>query len=207
MLSQLRCDEKREKVGYNLQMKDLDFHSLVRTWETFPEALVAKNWERCWEEKDLTKRKMFTTLSSYTLSWYTQTWLSTILLAIRRPHYCVVSFLFQRSNPETLYLLDNTYIYLLLLIHLLDVMESVLDKVSNDRLICIVLQQVKITIQCSSFSLLFESRWVESLQIIETFFWGWNQNWDSIMLHRNSNNFPQKLQQTVVEMPKQPDIE
>ena len=36
------------------------------------------------------------------LSWHTQTWLSTKMLATKKPHCCVAFFLFQSSKLETL---------------------------------------------------------------------------------------------------------
>ena len=48
---------------------------------TFSEVMFVMKLEQCWEEKDLTNQNLLTTLSAYTLSWYTPTWLSTISLA------------------------------------------------------------------------------------------------------------------------------
>ena len=49
-----------------------------------------------------TNQNLLTTLSAYTLSWYTRTWLSTISSATRRLHWCVAFFLFPSSRLETL---------------------------------------------------------------------------------------------------------
>ena len=56
------------------------------------------------------QKKLLTTLSAYTLSWSTWTWLIKISLATRRPHCCVVSFSFQSSKLETLISLDSTWL-------------------------------------------------------------------------------------------------
>ena len=70
---------KHEKKRFNSQMRNLVFS--LRTWGTFLEVLLAMSLEWCWEENDLTNKKSFTTLFGNTISWFTQNWLSTVLLA------------------------------------------------------------------------------------------------------------------------------
>ena len=101
-VSQLKCLEERQKVRFTVEMKDLVMHSLVRIWGTFSEVLLVMNLEYCWEEKDLTHQNLPWTLSAYTLSWNTRTWLSTISLATRRLHCCAAFILFPSSRLETL---------------------------------------------------------------------------------------------------------
>ena len=74
-------------------MKDLVFNSLVQFWDTFSEVMLVSNLEYYWEEKDLTNHNLLTTLYAYTLSWYTQTWLSCISLATQK-FQCCFAFLF-----------------------------------------------------------------------------------------------------------------
>ena len=101
-VSQLNCLEEQKLMRFNLQMKDLVLHCFERICETFPEITLAMNLEWCWEEKVLTNQNLLTTLSAYTLSWYTRTWLSPISLATRRRHCCVVFRLFHSSRLKTL---------------------------------------------------------------------------------------------------------
>ena len=94
-VSQLKCLKKLKKSRFTLQMKDLILRSLVRIWDPFSKEMLVINSEYCWEEKDLTNQKLLTTLSANTLSWCTQTWLSTISWATRRLHSCVAFFCFE----------------------------------------------------------------------------------------------------------------
>ena len=71
---------ERKKLRYTLQMKDLIFFSLVRTWDTFSEVMLAMNLDWCSNEKELTNQNMLPALSAYTPSYYTDL-MSTILLA------------------------------------------------------------------------------------------------------------------------------
>ena len=90
-VSQLKSLQGRKKLRFALQIKDLALHSLVRTWDIFSVAMLAMKLGWCWEEKDLTNQNLLTTLSAYTLPWYTRTWLITTSLATQRPHCCVAS--------------------------------------------------------------------------------------------------------------------
>ena len=90
--SQLNCLLRRQKLRFTLQMKCLVLHFFVWTWDIFSEKFLARKLEWCWEEKDLINQNLRTTLSAYTLSWYTRTWLSTISSATPKPH-CYVAFL------------------------------------------------------------------------------------------------------------------
>ena len=81
-------------LRFTLQMKDLVLLSLVRTWKTFSEVVSSLNLEWCGDKKALKHLNLLTTLSTSTLSWYTQTWLSTILLVTQRFHCCNLSPLF-----------------------------------------------------------------------------------------------------------------
>ena len=58
---------------------------------------------------DLTNQNLLTTLSAYTLSWDTPTWLSTISLATQKFHCCVDFLLIRSSSLETLQLRDSTW--------------------------------------------------------------------------------------------------
>ena len=107
--SQLKCLEECKKLRFTLQMKDLVLHSLVRIWDTFSEVMLVKNLEKCWEEKGLTNQNTLTTFSAYTLSWYTQTWSSTLSSATRRLQFCIAFLLFRSSRLETFILLDSTW--------------------------------------------------------------------------------------------------
>ena len=100
---------RRQRKRFTLQMKDLVFHSLLRMWDTFSALMLAKEWEYCWGGKDLSNHNYLTTFSTYTLSWYTKTWLGTISLATRRIHFCFAYLLFQSSRLETIQPLDSTY--------------------------------------------------------------------------------------------------
>ena len=53
---------------------------LGRFWE----GSLSRNLGWCWEEKDLKNQKLRSTLSTYTLSRYTHTWLSTKMLATQK---------------------------------------------------------------------------------------------------------------------------
>ena len=44
-VSQLKCLEEREKLGFTLEMKHLVLHSLVRIWDTFSEVMSVMNLE------------------------------------------------------------------------------------------------------------------------------------------------------------------
>ena len=99
---QLKCFEERKKFRFTWQMKYLVLHSLKRTWDTISVAVLAKNLEWFSEEKDLTNQNLLTTLSTYTLSWYTPTRVSRISLAAGRLICCIASFSFQSSKLETL---------------------------------------------------------------------------------------------------------
>ena len=101
-LSKLKCLKERKNVKITLQRKDLVLRFLKRTGDTFSVATLPMNFELCREEEDLKKQKLLTKLSAYTPSWYTQTWLSTILLATCRPQCCVVFFPFRNSGLEIL---------------------------------------------------------------------------------------------------------
>ena len=101
-LSQLKCPEERKKLRFTLQMKDLVLHALLRIWDTISQVMLVMNLDKCREEKDLTNQKMLTTLYAYTLSWYTQTWVSTISLATRRLHCCVALLLIRSWSLGTL---------------------------------------------------------------------------------------------------------
>ena len=62
-VSQIRCPEGHKKLEYTLQTKNPDFHSLVRTWDTFSEVMLAMKMEWCWEAEDLINQILPTTLS------------------------------------------------------------------------------------------------------------------------------------------------
>ena len=57
VVSQLKGLKRHKKLRYTFEMKVMVLHSLVQNWETFSKALLA----------------MLTTLSAYTLLWYTRT--------------------------------------------------------------------------------------------------------------------------------------
>ena len=59
-------------------------------------AMSAMNLEY-WEEKDHSSQGLFTTLFAYTLSWYTQSWLSTILLKPKDQFWDQLRFLWKRT--------------------------------------------------------------------------------------------------------------
>ena len=84
-----------QKIEIYLAKKDLVWHAVVRTWDTFSAAMLAMNMMRCWEEKDLTNQILLTTLSAYTLLWYTRSWLSTKSLAAQKPIDELHSFHFE----------------------------------------------------------------------------------------------------------------
>ena len=90
-------------------MKDMVLLSLVRTWDTLSVGMLAMHLVSCWDEKNLANQNLLTTLSAYTPSFYTRTYLSTISLMTRQPHWCVVCFLSQNLTLETVQLLDNTW--------------------------------------------------------------------------------------------------
>ena len=94
-VSQLKCLEERKKLRFPVQLKGLVLHSLVQTWDTISVAMLAMNLEQCWPGRDLTNQKLLTTLSAYTLSWYTRTCLSTISLPTRSPIAELLSFHFK----------------------------------------------------------------------------------------------------------------
>ena len=75
---------------------------LVQTWDAFSAAMLAMTLEWCWEKKDLTNQRLHTTLSTYTVSWFTRTWLSKISLATRTPLCWVAYFSIRNSKLETL---------------------------------------------------------------------------------------------------------
>ena len=102
IVSQLEFLEERKKLRYTLQMEDLVLHSLVRIWDTFSEVKLVMNLEYWWEEKDLKNQNLLTTLSAYTLSGHTRSWLSTKLLATPKLHCCVAFLSFRSSRLETL---------------------------------------------------------------------------------------------------------
>ena len=102
IVSQFKCLEELRKLRFTLQRRDLVSHSLVRALVKILVALLARNLEWCWEKKDLIKQKRLTTLSTYILSWYTRTWLSTMSLATRRLQCCVVFLFFPSLTLETL---------------------------------------------------------------------------------------------------------
>ena len=108
-ISPLKRLEERKKLRFTVEMKDLVLHCLVRTSDTFLEVRLAKSLEWCGEKKDLKNQSLLNTLSAYTISWYTRTWLSTMSLGIRRPHCCVAFFLLQSSRLEILLLLHGTW--------------------------------------------------------------------------------------------------
>ena len=108
-LSQSKCLEERKKLRFLLQMKHPVKHSLVRSWDALSEAMLAMNLEWCWERKDFSHQDLPTTLSVYTLSLYTQTWLSTISLSTRTNHWYVVFFLIQSWKLEIYQPLDSTW--------------------------------------------------------------------------------------------------
>ena len=93
-VSHSKCLEDHKNLTFTLQ-KNLVSHSVVWTSHTFSEVLLAIKLERCWKEKDFRNQNLLRILSAYTLSWFTQTWLSTISLARRRPQCCVGIILFQ----------------------------------------------------------------------------------------------------------------
>ena len=62
-------------------------------------ATLAMNLDWCWNEKDITNQNSRTTLSGYTLSWYTET--CRISSATWRHYCCVAFFSFQSSKLET----------------------------------------------------------------------------------------------------------
>ena len=92
----LKCLKESKMLRFTLQLKDLVFHFLKRTWDSFSEVWLAMNLEWCWEKKDLTILKLFTTLSAaYTLSCHIQTWLSTIFSVTQWLLHCVAFPWFQ----------------------------------------------------------------------------------------------------------------
>ena len=99
-VSQLKCLEERKELRFTLWMKDLVLHCSVRIWDTFSEVMSVMNLEKCWEEMDLTNQNLLTTLYAYTLSWYTQIWLSTISLATQRLH--CFPFISKLKSGETI---------------------------------------------------------------------------------------------------------
>ena len=94
--------EERKKLRFTLQMKNPVLHSLARIWDTISEVSLVMNLEYCWKEKDFTNQNFLTTLLTYTLSWYTPAWLSTISFATRKLHCCVGFLLFRGSSLETI---------------------------------------------------------------------------------------------------------
>ena len=93
VVAQSKCLDECKKLRFTLQVKDLVLQSLVRTWHIFSVAMLAKNSVWYWEEKDLTNVNLLTTLSAYTFSWSTRTWLCTISLATQKIH-SFVAFLY-----------------------------------------------------------------------------------------------------------------
>ena len=68
-----KLSRRTQKLRFTFQMNHLALRSLVRTWGTFSVAMLAMNWEWCWEEKDITNQNLLTTLSEYSHSRYTPT--------------------------------------------------------------------------------------------------------------------------------------
>ena len=62
---------------FSLHMQHLVLHSLMRTSNTILEVMLVVFFGVMLWKNDITDRKMFTKLSTYTLPWYTQTWLRT----------------------------------------------------------------------------------------------------------------------------------
>ena len=56
----------------------------------FPEEMSATNLGWCWEKSNLTKKNWLKTFSGYTIFWYTQNLLSSILLPTQTSICCVV---------------------------------------------------------------------------------------------------------------------
>ena len=90
---------------------------------------------------------------------------------------------------------------------LLDVLNSVYDKTFTYKLICNVHQKVVAYIHSLSFSFLIHSGWVETWEIIETYFSCWKQNWDFVMFYLQFQKLLQIYTLTLVELQQLPDIE
>ena len=90
-----RINKKKRLI---LQMKDLLLHFIFWTWDKISETILLFNLECCWEKTDLTNQNLLPTLSDYTLSWYTRTWLNTKSFATQRPRRCVVFVFFFKTQ-------------------------------------------------------------------------------------------------------------
>ena len=71
-------------------------------------SLVGNEIEVMLRKKDIKKQILSKTLSAYRFSWYEQSWLSKLLMATTRLHWCLV-FLVQSLRLETWKLLDTTW--------------------------------------------------------------------------------------------------
>ena len=78
-------------------------------------------------------------------------------------------------------------------IYLLDILDSPYDKVINLKPICIFLWKVIATIYSLSIFFPFESRWVGTLEMIETYFSSWKQNWNFNKLYLQLQIFSRKI--------------
>ena len=82
-----------------------------------------------------------------------------------------------------------------------------LIKIFTYKLICNVHQKVIAYIHSLSFSFLIHSGWVETWEIIETYFSCWKQNWDFVMFYLQLQKLLQIYTLTLVELQQSPEIE
>ena len=94
-VSKWKSLEENKMLRFILQMRILALRSLVRTWDTFSEVILALNLAFCGEVKDLLNQNLLTTSSKCVFSWDTQIKFSSILLVIHILLHCVAFPLFQ----------------------------------------------------------------------------------------------------------------
>ena len=98
----IKVSQEHKKLRFILLVKHLVLHFLLRLWDTFSKKMLARTLEFCWEKECPTNREKNTTLLAYALSWFTQTWLSTKLLATQKLQSFVAFLLVLKLKVENI---------------------------------------------------------------------------------------------------------